>query len=344
MTSRNSTDWMWAQACALIDEAERMHRQFFRLGVSERTQAVWEPPVDVFEDDREVVVVVALPGVAAECVEVTMEPVRWSCAPRRDSPSPARRHVVRRLEIPYGYFERRIPLPVRGARGRHARVGERLPRAAAAQIDRRREIMNERIGCRNAARQRGREPSPRRSRRGRAARASGRGARAARRRAHHRAGAQRRAVSRHGAAAHRGSRALARRGARGRAAAAAARRAAAEQSRGRGTGSRRPALGRHDGQRAALHHGSRRRAPRDLPGREALSRPAVPRRLSVHGRAGRDHRPARAHRSRHRRSRACAQAARARDAATAAAGARGGRRGALRRIAARRASPTSSRA
>ena len=61
MASRNSTDWMWTQACALLDEAERMHRQFFRLGVSERTQAVWEPPVDVFEDDSDIVVVVALP-------------------------------------------------------------------------------------------------------------------------------------------------------------------------------------------------------------------------------------------------------------------------------------------
>jgi predicted component of type VI protein secretion system len=52
MSSRNSTDWMWSQACELIEEAERMHRQFFRLASSERTQAVWEPPVDVFEDEE----------------------------------------------------------------------------------------------------------------------------------------------------------------------------------------------------------------------------------------------------------------------------------------------------
>ncbi|HET7097009.1 MAG TPA: Hsp20/alpha crystallin family protein [Casimicrobiaceae bacterium] len=112
MASRNSTDWMWGQACALIDEAERMHRQFFRLGVSERTQAVWEPPVDVFEDESEIVVVVALPGVAAEAVEVSMENGSMLVRAQARFPFAGPNHVVRRLEIPYGYFERRIPLPV----------------------------------------------------------------------------------------------------------------------------------------------------------------------------------------------------------------------------------------
>ena len=114
MSSRNSTDWMWAQACALIDEAEQMHRQFFRLGVSERPQAVWEPPVDVFETDSDVIVVIALPGVAADAVEVTMEPGALLVRAEARFPFAPGRHVVRRLEIPYGYFERRIPLQIAG--------------------------------------------------------------------------------------------------------------------------------------------------------------------------------------------------------------------------------------
>ena len=52
MTYRNPSDWMWAQAFELIEEADRMHRQFFRLATSERTQAVWAPPVDVFDDEQ----------------------------------------------------------------------------------------------------------------------------------------------------------------------------------------------------------------------------------------------------------------------------------------------------
>src|SRR3954462_6159036 len=58
----DATVWMWAQACDLIEQAERLHGQFSRPSASTQAQVVWEPPIDVFEDDREVVVVVAMPG------------------------------------------------------------------------------------------------------------------------------------------------------------------------------------------------------------------------------------------------------------------------------------------
>jgi HSP20 family protein len=111
MSSRNPTSWMWAQACDLLDQAERMHRQFFRLAASGRTQAVWEPPVDVFEDEREIIVVVALPGVAIECVEITHESGMLMVRANRRIPFAGSRRAVQRLEIPYGFFERRIQLP-----------------------------------------------------------------------------------------------------------------------------------------------------------------------------------------------------------------------------------------
>lgn len=111
MSSRNPTDWMWAQACELMEQAERMHRQFFRLAASERAQAVWEPPVDIFEDASEVVIVVALPGVPSERIEVATEPGTLVIRAKRPLPFAGAEHAVRQLEIPYGYFERRIRLP-----------------------------------------------------------------------------------------------------------------------------------------------------------------------------------------------------------------------------------------
>jgi HSP20 family protein len=105
------SDWMWAQAWELLADAERMHRQFFRLASSRRAQACWEPPVDVFENEDEVVVVVALPGVASERVEIASEPGALFVRAERPLPFAGSRHAVRRLEIPYGYFERRITLP-----------------------------------------------------------------------------------------------------------------------------------------------------------------------------------------------------------------------------------------
>jgi len=114
MSSRNSTDWMWSQACDLVEQAERMHRQFFRLISSQRTQAVWEPPADVFEDEREVTIIIALPGVPHNRVEVSDEGGVLVVRAERRLPLAGPLTAVRQLEIPYGYFERRIPLP--GAR------------------------------------------------------------------------------------------------------------------------------------------------------------------------------------------------------------------------------------
>ena len=109
--SKDPTAWMWGEACDFIDRAERMHRQFFRLAASTASQTVWEPPVDVYDSDAELVVVVALPGVRASNVEVGAENGALVVRARRDPEADSSRLAVRHLEIPYGEFERRIALP-----------------------------------------------------------------------------------------------------------------------------------------------------------------------------------------------------------------------------------------
>ena len=111
MAKRFPTDWMWAQAFDVIEEAERMHRQFFRLSAPGRGPVTWEPPVDIFEDEEDVLIVVALPGVPEKSVEVSMEDGLLVIRAARDIPFGGSRVAVRRLEIPHGYFERRIQLP-----------------------------------------------------------------------------------------------------------------------------------------------------------------------------------------------------------------------------------------
>ena len=111
MRKTDAGDWMWAQACDMLEEAERMHRRFFRLAPATATQTAWEPPIDVFEDEREIVIVVAMPGVSAERVHIVHE--RGTLVVRGERPLPftGLRLAVRQLEIPYGAFERRIQLP-----------------------------------------------------------------------------------------------------------------------------------------------------------------------------------------------------------------------------------------
>jgi len=105
------TGWMWIHACEVIVKAERLQRQFFQPSASQRSLAIWEPPVDVFEDANEIVIVVAMPGVAADRVQVRHESGTLVVRGVRPLSLSGSRHRVRQLEIPYGAFERQIPLP-----------------------------------------------------------------------------------------------------------------------------------------------------------------------------------------------------------------------------------------
>lgn len=111
MSQHDSTQWMWAQACELLNRAERMQRQFFHPGIGGRAHTVWEPPADVFEDAREITVVIALPGVPPDSISIAVEPGALVLRAQSRVPFSVARGTVLRLEIPYGNFERRIPLP-----------------------------------------------------------------------------------------------------------------------------------------------------------------------------------------------------------------------------------------
>jgi HSP20 family molecular chaperone IbpA len=107
----DSNDWMWARAVEMLGEAERLHRRFFHLAGSGRAAAAWEPPVDIFQDEREIVIIVAMPGVPPERVQVTSEAGALVVRGTRPLPTSSTGHRVVQLEIPHGAFERRIPLP-----------------------------------------------------------------------------------------------------------------------------------------------------------------------------------------------------------------------------------------
>jgi HSP20 family protein len=103
--------WMWSEACEVLNRAERQYRQLFHLRRSMSMLPVWEPPVDVLETEREVLVFVALPGVAEDDVQAGIEAGDLVIAGDRVLPSELRSAVTHRLELPRGRFERRLPLP-----------------------------------------------------------------------------------------------------------------------------------------------------------------------------------------------------------------------------------------
>jgi HSP20 family protein len=111
MSAADPRSWMWAEACAMIERAEQMHRQFFRPGLARATAAHWEPPVDVFESERELTIVTALPGVEPQDIEVSIDRDALLIAGVRRLPTVTRGTAIHRVEIPHGRFERRIRLP-----------------------------------------------------------------------------------------------------------------------------------------------------------------------------------------------------------------------------------------
>lgn len=111
--------WMWTEACDILDRADRLHRQFFRPATMHAKKPSWEPPIDIYETSCEFKIMIALPGVAPEHLSVVLENDHLIIYGQRHLPNSAQGHI-RRMEIPYGKFERRIELPLE-----HFEIGTR---------------------------------------------------------------------------------------------------------------------------------------------------------------------------------------------------------------------------
>ena len=95
----------------MLEQAQRLHRQFFRFGRAVEAQPRWEPPVDIVAYGDEVQVTLALPGVAPDDIDVHAEDGLIVVVAVRALPVQRHATALHRLEIPYGRFERRIALP-----------------------------------------------------------------------------------------------------------------------------------------------------------------------------------------------------------------------------------------
>ena len=110
MQPKNPLNWMLPETLDQLTLADRMRQQFGRQ------DSCWEPPIDVLETDRELLILVALPGVNPDNVETVIHDGVLVISGRRTLPPELRNARIHRLELPQGRFERRIALPL----GRYA--------------------------------------------------------------------------------------------------------------------------------------------------------------------------------------------------------------------------------
>ena len=111
MSTRDPLNWMLSEAIDSLTRAERLHRQFFSLHTPDAREARWEPPIDVLETDEELLILVALPGVDLDEVEVVIDNGVLIISGQRTLPAELRNARIHRLELPQGRFERRLVLP-----------------------------------------------------------------------------------------------------------------------------------------------------------------------------------------------------------------------------------------
>jgi HSP20 family molecular chaperone IbpA len=116
MPTKGPMNWMLSEAIESLARAERLHQRLFSLQQGAGRAPSWEPPIDVLETDRELLIFVALPGVDPDQVAAVIEDGMLVISGQRILPAELRDAHIHRLELPQGRFERRIGLPV----GRYA--------------------------------------------------------------------------------------------------------------------------------------------------------------------------------------------------------------------------------
>ena len=114
-----ANDWdiiIWRRANDLLQQAERIHRNFLQVAAGARYRAShgrtpsWEPPVNIVETDESLWVISALPGVMADRMEVRLEGRELIIAGQRPLPQCCEDGELKIWEIPLGHFERRLRL------------------------------------------------------------------------------------------------------------------------------------------------------------------------------------------------------------------------------------------
>lgn len=116
MASRDRDILIWQRASNLLQQAERIHRNFLQIAVDAHYRSFyakspcWEPPVNVVETDKSLWILSAIPGVAAELVEVRLDGSELVITGARPTPKCCNEGELKVWEIPLGRFERRITL------------------------------------------------------------------------------------------------------------------------------------------------------------------------------------------------------------------------------------------
>jgi HSP20 family protein len=97
---------------AIVSVSHDIDELFERFFGAQESNAVWEPPVDMFVTERKVHLMAEVPGVAGSEVHVRVGTSMVQIVGNKRPPNQVRRGVTfYESQIPYGAFEKRVSLP-----------------------------------------------------------------------------------------------------------------------------------------------------------------------------------------------------------------------------------------
>jgi HSP20 family protein len=111
---------MASHSLKLLERLKRLQSQFGRLAndismtysFNEATcGALWRPAADVYETANDVVVRIEVPGLRGEDIAIELHTDTLLVSGVRREPCGEAKCAYHQMEIPYGYFERVVPLP-----------------------------------------------------------------------------------------------------------------------------------------------------------------------------------------------------------------------------------------
>src|SRR5574341_1599176 len=109
-----ANDWdfiVWQRANDLLQQAERIHRNFLQVAAGARYRVshgrtpCWEPPVNVVETDESLWVIAAVPGVAANRMDVRLDGGELVISGNRPLPECCEDGELKIWELPLGRSE-----------------------------------------------------------------------------------------------------------------------------------------------------------------------------------------------------------------------------------------------
>ena len=100
------------------NQIHRLMGEFFKEAkplVGYQADQSFHPPMDIYETEEDLVIVMEIAGMRTEDINVLFEKDRLSISGTRMEACPAPKTRLHEMEIDYGYFERtlRIPFPLK---------------------------------------------------------------------------------------------------------------------------------------------------------------------------------------------------------------------------------------